>query len=65
MVHPWVTTMVIAFGILVAIIGVIAYLRMYKNSAWSPTGSKHAAKQATAASAAEEEVPGAANNDKM
>ncbi|MBW7475991.1 hypothetical protein K0T92_14690 [Paenibacillus oenotherae] len=51
MVSPWVTICVIAFGILVAIVGVMAYLRMYKNSAWStsrpqmqepaPTVSEH------------------------
>ncbi|BBH22737.1 hypothetical protein Back11_40820 [Paenibacillus baekrokdamisoli] len=37
MVNPWMTTFVIVFGIVVAIVGVIAYLRMYKNSAWSAT----------------------------
>lgn len=65
MVHPWVTTMVIAFGILVAIIGVIAYLRMYKNSAWSPAGGKHAADHAVEALAGEEEAASTANNDKL
>lgn len=35
MVNPWITICVIAFGILVAIAGVMAYLRMYKSSAWS------------------------------
>lgn len=35
MVSPWITTAVILFGIIVAIVGVIAYLRMYKSSAWS------------------------------
>ncbi|MFC5649769.1 hypothetical protein ACFPYJ_11675 [Paenibacillus solisilvae] len=37
MVNPWITTVVIVFGIIVAIVGVIAYLRMYKSSAWSAT----------------------------
>ncbi|QHT59233.1 hypothetical protein GXP70_04120 [Paenibacillus lycopersici] len=35
MVSPWITTAVILFGIIVAIVGVVAYLRMYKSSAWS------------------------------
>ncbi|UVI30861.1 hypothetical protein [Paenibacillus spongiae] len=35
MVSPWITTIVIIFGILVSIGCVIAYLRVYKNSAWS------------------------------
>ncbi|NBD27528.1 hypothetical protein [Paenibacillus glycinis] len=35
MVSPWITTAVILFGIVVAIVGVFAYLRMYKSSAWS------------------------------
>ncbi|TYP70680.1 hypothetical protein [Paenibacillus methanolicus] len=65
MVHPWVTTMVIAFGILVAIIGVIAYLRMYKNSAWSPAGGKQAANRPAQAVPPEEEAVSAAKNDKM
>ncbi|WP_143111692.1 hypothetical protein [Paenibacillus sp. BC26] len=29
------TNVVILFGIIVAIVGVVAYLRVYKNSAWS------------------------------
>lgn len=41
MVNPWITTVVIVFGIIVAIVGVIAYLRMYKNSAWSATRPDH------------------------
>ncbi|CAM4093213.1 hypothetical protein L1N85_10355 [Paenibacillus alkaliterrae] len=31
MVQGWVTTLVLAFGILVAVIGVIAYLRMFRK----------------------------------
>ncbi|MFC4098626.1 hypothetical protein [Paenibacillus xanthanilyticus] len=65
MVHPWVTTMVIAFGVLVAIIGVVAYLRMYKNSAWSPVGGKQAASRAAQAVPPEEEAAGTTGNDKM
>jgi hypothetical protein len=40
-VNPWITTVVIVFGIIVAIVGVIAYLRMYKKSAWSATRPEH------------------------
>ncbi|REE54728.1 hypothetical protein A8990_1784 [Paenibacillus taihuensis] len=40
MVSPWVTGAVILFGIIVAVTGVIAYLRMYKNSAWSAMTSR-------------------------
>ncbi|WP_219835245.1 hypothetical protein [Paenibacillus sp. R14(2021)] len=39
-VSPWITTAVILFGIIVAIAGVIAYLRMYKSSAWSATTAR-------------------------
>jgi uncharacterized protein YpmB len=35
MVNQWLTVSVILFGIIVAIIGVVAYLRMYKNSSWT------------------------------
>ena len=35
MVKPWLTVGVIAFGIIVAIVGVVAYFRMYKNSVWT------------------------------
>ncbi|MCQ6562504.1 hypothetical protein [Paenibacillus mendelii] len=35
MVSPWITTIVIIFGVLVAIACVVAYLRVYKSSAWS------------------------------
>lgn len=31
MVQGWVTTLVLAFGIIVAVIGVIAYLRMFRK----------------------------------
>lgn len=58
MVNPWITICVIAFGILVAIVGVMAYLRMYKSSAWSasrpqvqddaPTASDHSDDQLAA-----------------
>ncbi|SEO42084.1 hypothetical protein [Paenibacillus sp. OV219] len=40
MVSPWVTGAVILLGIIVAVAGVIAYLRMYKNSAWSAMTSR-------------------------
>lgn len=58
MVSPWVTICVIAFGIVVAIGGVMAYLRMYKNSSWptsrppvqdsKPAASEHPADQLAA-----------------
>jgi hypothetical protein len=35
MVNQWLTVSVIIFGIIVAIVGVVAYLRMYKSSMWS------------------------------
>ncbi|WP_274648892.1 hypothetical protein [Paenibacillus humicola] len=36
MVKPWLTISVIAFGIIVAIAGVAAYIRMYRNgSMWT------------------------------
>ncbi|MBO7746646.1 hypothetical protein I8J29_20725 [Paenibacillus sp. MWE-103] len=55
-VSPWITTAVILFGILVAIVGVLAYLRMYKSSAWS----------ASAPRPQERDIPGAdsTENDK-
>ncbi|RAP74461.1 hypothetical protein DL346_20535 [Paenibacillus montanisoli] len=31
------TNTVILFGVIVAVVGVVAYLRVYKNSAWSTT----------------------------
>jgi hypothetical protein len=34
MIKPWLTVSVIIFGIIVAIVGVVAYLRMYKSSMW-------------------------------
>jgi hypothetical protein len=37
MVQGWVTTLVLAFGIVVAIIGVIAYLRMFRKDRLSST----------------------------
>lgn len=40
MVSPWVTGAVILFGIIVAVTGVIAYLRVYKNSTWSAMTSR-------------------------
>ncbi|MBB3112660.1 hypothetical protein FHS18_004761 [Paenibacillus phyllosphaerae] len=43
MVSSWITTVVILFGVLVAIIGVFAYLRMYKNSTWSAPRSNEQA----------------------
>ncbi|SDW68258.1 hypothetical protein [Paenibacillus sp. CF384] len=41
MVSPWMTNVVILFGIIVAIVGVVAYLRVYKNSAWSAASSSN------------------------
>ncbi|MBW7454537.1 hypothetical protein ACFOLF_15120 [Paenibacillus sepulcri] len=35
MVKEWVTISVIAFGVIIAVIGVVAYLRMYKKIAWT------------------------------
>ncbi|MBM7568932.1 hypothetical protein [Paenibacillus sacheonensis] len=57
MVSPWITTAVILFGIIVAIAGVIAYLRMYKKSAWSAATTRPQ----------EMDLPGAdsAENDKI
>jgi hypothetical protein len=37
MVQGWVTTLVLAFGIVVAVIGVIAYLRMFRKDRLSGT----------------------------
>ncbi|WP_308637759.1 hypothetical protein [Paenibacillus silvisoli] len=37
MVHPWMTNTVILFGVIVAVVGVVAYFRVYKSSAWSAT----------------------------
>jgi hypothetical protein len=36
LVSPWITVSVIVFGIIVAVVGVAAYLRLYKKSGWSP-----------------------------
>lgn len=42
MVQGWVTTLVLAFGIIVAIIGVIAYLRMFRKDRLSSTSHQAA-----------------------
>jgi hypothetical protein len=42
MVQGWVTTLVLAFGIGVAIIGVIAYLRMFRKDRLSSTSNQSA-----------------------
>ncbi|HTG69390.1 MAG TPA: hypothetical protein VL921_09055 [Candidatus Udaeobacter sp.] len=42
MVQGWVTTLVLAFGMLVAIIGVIAYLRMFRKDRLSSTSDQAA-----------------------
>ena len=52
-VSPWITTAVILFGIIVAIVGVVAYLRMYKSSAWSAATTR----------SQEKELPGADSTD--
>ncbi|GGD87100.1 hypothetical protein [Paenibacillus nasutitermitis] len=45
MVKEWVTVSVIAFGVIIAIVGVVAYLRMYKKVAWSSSQAPEAAEQ--------------------
>ncbi|KRE46764.1 hypothetical protein [Paenibacillus sp. Soil522] len=40
MVQGWVTTLVLAFGMLVAVIGVIAYLRMFRKDRLSSTSDQ-------------------------
>lgn len=42
MVQGWVTTLVLAFGMLVAVIGVIAYLRMFRKDRLSSTSDQSA-----------------------
>ncbi|WP_138756522.1 hypothetical protein [Paenibacillus sinopodophylli] len=40
MVQGWVTTLVLGFGIVVAVIGVIAYLRMFRKDRLSSTSNQ-------------------------
>lgn len=40
MVQGWVTTLVLAFGMLVAVIGVIAYLKMFRKDRLSSTSDQ-------------------------
>jgi len=45
-VKEWVTVSVIAFGVIIAIVGVVAYLRMYKKIAWSSSQPQEPTEQA-------------------
>ncbi|MFD0960098.1 hypothetical protein [Paenibacillus chungangensis] len=52
MVQGWVTTLVLAFGIAVAIIGVVAYLRLFRKEKASTHTSAEPLSSASASEAA-------------